>query len=91
MIRGSCFCFGWFSGVAEMDGRDVDGNKIQVEHAKGPRPGGPARGGGPRSDFRVRVEGISRETSWQDLKVKADPDWWLGNRAWEAEEACGRA
>jgi hypothetical protein len=55
---------------ADMDGRDVDGNRILVEWAKGPRAGGPVRGPtGMRTDFRLTVEGLTSDTSWQDLKV----------------------
>jgi hypothetical protein len=53
---------------AEMDGRDIDGNRIQVERAKGPRAG-QGRSSGQRTDFRLRVENLSRDVSWQDLKV----------------------
>jgi splicing factor, arginine/serine-rich 4/5/6 len=42
-----------------------DGDYWEVHYAKGPKPSFPSKG---RGDFRIRVEGIDRRTSWQDLK-----------------------
>jgi len=58
--------------VRDMDGRSVDGRRLQVELAKGPRPNGAGGrgggGGGGGNGHRVRVEGLDGRTSWQDLK-----------------------
>lgn len=49
-----------------MDGRRFDGARLIVEFAR-ERPAGatPAR---RASEFRMLVEGLPRDTSWQDLK-----------------------
>jgi len=59
--------------IYEMDDREVDGSYILVQPAKGGARGGDRerdrRGGPPqRGDYRVYVEGIPRDMSWQDLK-----------------------
>jgi len=58
--------------VRALDGHNLDGSRIVVEFSRGGRRSGP-RGGynrGPpqRSDYRVAIEGLPRDISWQDLK-----------------------
>jgi len=58
--------------VSGLDDTELQGSRIMVQHARGPRPrdGGGFRGpSGGRTDYRVTVEGLSRDVSWQDLKV----------------------
>uniref|UniRef100_A0A3B3T4Q9 RRM domain-containing protein n=1 Tax=Paramormyrops kingsleyae TaxID=1676925 RepID=A0A3B3T4Q9_9TELE len=68
--------------VYDLNGKDLCGERVIVEHTKGPRRDGSygsgrsyARGGrdryGPpaRTDYRLIVENLSSRCSWQDLKV----------------------
>lgn len=53
----------------EMKGFELDGAAIVVEAARGPREFQPNKGPNFKSTgFRVTVENIAPETSWQDLK-----------------------
>ena len=70
--------------VYELNGRDLLGARVVVEHARGPRRDRDAYGGhssrdrrrpwvdkyGPptRTNYRVYVENLSSRVSWQDLK-----------------------
>merc|ERR1719305_2126388 len=70
--------------VKDLDGKDLDGRRIRVEHTRGSGGGGGRRdfGGGDRdrggfggrrppgarTGYRVVVENLSSSTSWQDLK-----------------------
>jgi len=70
--------------VKDLDGKDLDGRRIRVEHTRGSGGGGGRRdfggdrdrgfgGGGrrppgARTGYRVCVENLSSSTSWQDLK-----------------------
>ncbi|XP_055631502.1 serine/arginine-rich splicing factor 5-like [Toxorhynchites rutilus septentrionalis] len=69
--------------VYELNGKDLLGGRVTVEHAKGkPRRGEGRRGGGRsedhrsgtrygpprRSKYRLTVENLSSKVSWQDLK-----------------------
>ncbi|XP_055631520.1 serine-arginine protein 55-like [Toxorhynchites rutilus septentrionalis] len=69
--------------VYELNGKDLLGGRVTVEHAKGkPRRGEGRRGGGRsedhrsgtrygpprRSKYRLIVENLSSKVSWQDLK-----------------------
>ncbi len=68
--------------VRDRDGYKFDGTRLRVEIARGGRRGGPddRRGGGAgegrsgghgppqRTDFKVVVENLPPNTSWQDLK-----------------------
>jgi len=65
--------------VKDLDGKDLDGRRVRVEHTRGnrwndgDRNGGGRRGGGggppgARTGYRVVVENLSSSTSWQDLK-----------------------
>jgi len=52
--------------VRDMDGRDLDGSRIAVEFSN---PDRRSRGGAPRrGEYRARIEGLPRDSSWQDLK-----------------------
>jgi len=52
-----------------MDGRDLDGSRIIVEYSRGGSRSSNRSSGPPqRSDYRVAVEGLPRDMSWQDLK-----------------------
>ena len=58
--------------MREMDGRSLCGERIRVEHARsrdfrGGDRGGPRRGTapGPRTNYRIVVDNLSRRTSWQ--------------------------
>uniref|UniRef100_A0A8B9VJ16 RRM domain-containing protein n=1 Tax=Anas zonorhyncha TaxID=75864 RepID=A0A8B9VJ16_9AVES len=62
--------------VYELNGKDLCGERVIVEHARGPRRGyGYRRSGrdkyGPptRTEYRLIVENLSSRCSWQDLKV----------------------
>jgi len=50
-----------------VDGKELHGVTLAVEEAKGPRREGP-RPQMQRSEHRVRVEGMPRGSTWQDLK-----------------------
>lgn len=50
-----------------MNKKELHGLILTVEEAKGPKREGP-RPEMQRSDFRIRVEGMPREATWQDLK-----------------------
>ena len=56
----SCFC---------LQGYRLDGYRIRCEFAKGGRAAGGFGGGGGRapqkSEFRVKLTGLPRQTSWQ--------------------------
>uniref|UniRef100_A0A8C4Q1R4 RRM domain-containing protein n=1 Tax=Eptatretus burgeri TaxID=7764 RepID=A0A8C4Q1R4_EPTBU len=68
--------------VSHLNGRELMGMRVVVEHARPPRPGGPLppmwsagfggrrSGYGPpmRTDYRLIVENLSSRCSWQDLK-----------------------
>eukprot|EP01041_Mallomonas_annulata_P003635 gene3635-7250_t len=56
--------------IRDMNGQVVDEAAIVVETAKGPRENAPTRTGGAplKTGLRIRVEGLSSDTSWQDLK-----------------------
>lgn len=70
--------------VKDLDGKDLDGRRIRVEHTRGSGGSGGRRdfGGGDRdrggfggrrppgarTGYRVVVENLSSSTSWQDLK-----------------------
>uniref|UniRef100_A0A8B9TAW7 RRM domain-containing protein n=1 Tax=Anas platyrhynchos TaxID=8839 RepID=A0A8B9TAW7_ANAPL len=61
--------------VYELNGKDLCGERVIVEHARGPRRGyGYRRSGrdkyGPptRTEYRLIVENLSSRCSWQDLK-----------------------
>jgi len=56
--------------VHGMDGRELDGSRIIVEFSRGggQRSSGRAYGPPQRSDYRVTVENLPRDMSWQDLK-----------------------
>lgn len=55
--------------IKDMNGRKVDSSTIVVEMARGkPRAEGESTFKPRSSGFRVTVEGISGDTSWQDLK-----------------------
>jgi hypothetical protein len=56
--------------VRKMDGVNLEGMRIQVEFAKEAPSKGP-RGGG--EGYRLVAEGLSSQTSWQDLKVACLP------------------
>ena len=53
--------------IKEMNGQDLDGNNIVVETAKGPKE---RKENFQRrsSGFKLQVEGLAYNTSWQDLK-----------------------
>jgi len=53
--------------IYEMDDRDVDGSYILVQQAKGGGRRGPS-GPPQRGEYRLVVEGLPRDMSWQDLK-----------------------
>uniref|UniRef100_A0A3P8VR37 Serine and arginine rich splicing factor 4 n=1 Tax=Cynoglossus semilaevis TaxID=244447 RepID=A0A3P8VR37_CYNSE len=71
--------------VYDLNGKELCGERVIVEHTKGPRGGGGGGGGGGRSgygrwgrdrygppirtDYRLIVENLSSRCSWQDLKV----------------------
>ena len=66
----------------ELNGRDLLGSRVTVEHARGPRRDNRDRGSGrdrrrpwvekygppTRTDYRLIVENLSSRVSWQDLK-----------------------
>jgi len=52
--------------VRKLDGYNLNGNRIIVEFSRGPKRG--PRGPPSRSDYRVSIEGLPRDMSWQDLK-----------------------
>jgi len=56
--------------VHGMDGRDLDGSRIIVEYSRGGGYRSTERTYGPpqRSDYRVSVDNLPRDMSWQDLK-----------------------
>jgi len=66
--------------VKDLDGKDLDGRRIRVEHTRGSGGGrrdfdrdrgfggGGRRPPGARTGYRVIVENLSSSTSWQDLK-----------------------
>jgi len=58
--------------VRGMDGQDLDGRRVSVEMARGPRRGGGDRSGPggarPRGGHKLIVENLDARTSWQDLK-----------------------
>jgi len=62
--------------VYALNGRELGGNRVNVQHSKGVRPGGPGvraawtgKYGPPvRTKFRLRVENLSSGVGWQDLK-----------------------
>ena len=56
--------------MRKMDGVNLEGMRIQVEFAKEAPSKGP-RGGG--EGYRLVAEGLSSQTSWQDLKVACFP------------------
>jgi len=56
--------------VRYLNGHSVDGSRIAVEHSRGGRKSNPSRGPPQRSDYRVSVDGLPRDVSWQDLKDK---------------------
>lgn len=51
--------------IQEMNGRDFHGSKIRVEFCKGPKR---ERRQSSRSDYRVIVDNLAYNVSWQDLK-----------------------
>lgn len=56
-----------------VDGKELHGVTLAVEEAKGPKREGP-RPQMQRSEHRVRVEGMPRGSTWQDLKDFARGD-----------------
>uniref|UniRef100_A0A8C5UGK5 Serine and arginine rich splicing factor 4 n=1 Tax=Malurus cyaneus samueli TaxID=2593467 RepID=A0A8C5UGK5_9PASS len=62
--------------VYELNGKDLCGERVIVEHARGPRRDKQFRSGsgrdkyGPptRTEYRLIVENLSSRCSWQDLK-----------------------
>merc|ERR1712130_1069426 len=58
--------------VYELNGKDLLGERVSVEHARGTRRASSRDRGryGPptRTDYRVLVENLSTRVSWQDLK-----------------------
>jgi len=58
--------------VYELNGKDLLGERVSVEHARGTRRAASRDRGryGPptRTDYRVIVENLSTRVSWQDLK-----------------------
>ena len=64
--------------VYELNGRDLLGSRVVVEHARGPRRDRSGRdrrrpwvdkyGPPQRTDYRLIVENLSSRVSWQDLK-----------------------
>lgn len=77
--RGSCFAFVEFDdprdakdAIYELDGVKCRGNRLRVEASRSRRnDAGGGRGGNSRinkSKYRLRILGLPRDTSWQDLK-----------------------
>ena len=78
--------------VYELNGKDLCGERVIVEHARGPRRDGSYGSGrsgygyrrsgrdkyGPptRTEYRLIVENLSSRCSWQDLKVWALLTFW---------------
>uniref|UniRef100_A0A3B5AF24 Serine/arginine-rich splicing factor 4-like n=1 Tax=Stegastes partitus TaxID=144197 RepID=A0A3B5AF24_9TELE len=69
--------------VYDLNGKELCGERVIVEHTKGPRRDGGYSGksgygrwgrdryGPPmRTDYRLIVENLSSRCSWQDLKIK---------------------
>jgi len=54
--------------VRNGDGIELDGKRLAVEFARGVRRSRQTPVGGRGGGFRVKVEGMSSKTSWQDLK-----------------------
>uniref|UniRef100_A0A3Q0SMZ3 Serine and arginine rich splicing factor 4 n=1 Tax=Amphilophus citrinellus TaxID=61819 RepID=A0A3Q0SMZ3_AMPCI len=69
--------------VYDLNGKELCGERVIVEHTRGPRRDGGYGGGGGygrwggrdrygppiRTDYRLIVENLSSRCSWQDLKV----------------------
>uniref|UniRef100_A0A3Q0SVL0 Serine and arginine rich splicing factor 4 n=1 Tax=Amphilophus citrinellus TaxID=61819 RepID=A0A3Q0SVL0_AMPCI len=65
--------------VYDLNGKELCGERVIVEHTRGPRRDGGYGGGGGgrdrygppiRTDYRLIVENLSSRCSWQDLKVR---------------------
>jgi len=61
--------------VDRLDGADIDGSRVIVQHARGRARTGPGGGGGGgasgppvRTEYRAIFEYLPRDMSWQDLK-----------------------